>query len=113
MKKPKTLIREAIKAYQKIDGATKMGALRDAITDIMHEAHKKKFHVYTDDPLLDVREMGTEAYNIFLEEMEMAEYDKVLAIPKNKLPLHIHDKYQFDSSRELFIKRLKGGMTNG
>lgn len=45
----------------------------------------------------------------FKEESKMNEIDKVYAINKKDLPLHIHDEWLFNSSKEIFEQRLKEG----
>jgi len=108
MEKPKVLLLRAIQAYEKVDGATKLGSLRDAITDVLHEAYRKKVCNYTSDPLKNVEMLQQDAYQMFCEEEEEAEIKTMMAIPKKKLPLHIHDMYKFETTKGLFTKRLKG-----
>ena len=108
--KAKKLLKQAVKVYLEEDGATEMGSYRDAITDLLHMAKKNKVVMKDagDEPYPHLKfELLDSCYDIFLEESESTEYDKVVNIPARELPLHLDDKFFFDSSRKLFDERLK------
>ena len=57
-------LRQAIKAYQKVDGASVQGAFRDCVTDTLHLAHRNKsFKGYDDNNLYE--RLCSEAFRIW------------------------------------------------
>jgi hypothetical protein len=102
----KLLLRQAVQAYEDDDGASKLGSYRDAMTDLLHFVDEDET-VKKLNPGYPVRDLADEAFGSFMEELEQAEYDKMQAIPDKDLPLHIHDKWEFDTVNQEFWKRLK------
>jgi hypothetical protein len=102
------LIKQAIKLHLTEDGASDMGAYRDAITEVMHFARKK----FKDKSLDELQErIINEGFQGFLEELELIEQQKLHRIPDKNLPLHSMDEFEFLTTQNLFIERLKGKST--
>jgi hypothetical protein len=99
-------LRQAVKAYLKKDGASTIGAYRDCVTDILHLAYKE-----TNPKDLDTFQsmISSSGFEVFYEELETAEVDKVNKIPDKKLPLHSVNEFEFDVAKTQFIERLKTG----
>ena len=119
-RKAKALLKQAVTLYYTKDGATPMGAYRDAVTDLLHLAYAQKRLRPVSGRLtkgskadrlkeLDIWILQA-AHSGFLEEVEQAEYDKIAKISYKELPLHMSllDTLEFDSSKEYFKKRLSG-----
>lgn len=107
-KKAKALLKKAIELYKSDDDATDSGAYRDAITDICHLAMESGTNFpWTNDLLSNIRMTLDEGFSVFEEETENQEHNKIMNTPAKDLPLHIGDKYLFESNREYFEERLK------
>jgi hypothetical protein len=109
-------LQQAVKAYLEEDGASDMGAYRDAVTDILHLA-KKDRRVFRSKAIggsLDMLNhwITQSAFDGFQEELETAEVRKVRRIPQKKLALHLNDKFEFDGAIREFEERLKGEEPN-
>ena len=105
--KAKRLLKQALQAYRDEDDSSRLGSYRDAITDLLHLINKDKM-VSKECPGYSVRDIADEGYGAFMEELEQAEYDKMVKIPDKDLPLHINDKWEFDSVIQEFWNRVKG-----
>jgi hypothetical protein len=106
----KLLLRQAVQAYEDDDGASKLGSYRDAMTDLLHFVDEDET-VKKLNPGYPVRDLADEAYGSFMEELEQAEYDKMMKIIPKDLPLHLHDKWEFDTVNQEFWKRMEGADT--
>jgi len=117
--KARDLIRQAVEEYQSGDGASRLGSYRDVVTDLLHlAAADKELKDRPDDDkrgdlgnwvLENLRYIAEEAYDLFMEERENAELEKVNNIPLKELPLHIvRNKWEFDTSLIRIEERLKG-----
>ena len=112
-KEARVHLTKAIRTYKDVDGASPYGKYRDVITDTLHMAYKDKslrgkskesnidWMVHLRDMLLN------NGYDMFEEELEIFENDKVEKIPKKDLPLYIKHKWDFESSKNLFQERFK------
>jgi hypothetical protein len=108
-KKAKALLKQAVALYLKEDGATDMGAHRDAITDILHLAfeNEKTRPRKVLDPFQGFIHQA--AWEAFTEELEQKEHDEINRLhQQKKLPLHIHRKWFFPTSGLYFDQLLKG-----
>ena len=118
--KARDLIRQAVEEYQSGDGASRLGSYRDVVTDLLHlaAADKELKDRPDDDKPNDLHgwlvenlqpSILGEAYDLFMEERENAELEKVNNIPLKELPLHIvRNKWEFDTSLIRIEERLKG-----
>jgi hypothetical protein len=103
--KARKSIEQAIRSHLDDDGASERGAYRDVITEILHLA-KKKFPNLSNEGLFHIT--CDEGYDVFMEELELMELDKLNKIPDRKLPLHSINEFEFESVKKAFEKRLKG-----
>jgi hypothetical protein len=104
-KKAKELIKQAIESYLVDDGATDLGSCRDAITDILHLAHKRLRKKYDIDNLYN--HLFPSSFSIFKDELMDAEHKRIARIKRKDLPLHIHDNFEFEESKDFLMARLK------
>ena len=75
--KAKRLLKQALQAYRDDDGTSRLGSYRDAVTDLLHLINKDK-KLEKESPNYPVRDIADEGYGAFMEELEQAEYDKML-----------------------------------
>lgn len=116
------IVQRAITAYREQDGASNMGSYRDVVTDLLHIAFndyelRKEYKVSDKEDNLNwsshLKDQLNEAYLMFEEEREQAENSLVNKIHREDLPLLINEKWEFESSRELYEERLKKGQNKG
>jgi len=117
------MTKQAIKAlkkyvndYQTRSGASRLGAFRDIATDLMHIAFADKELNETsrkgsdfsdwDSSLYD--SIFSEGHRMFWEEMEEQEHTLVEAMKPKELLCFKIDDFNFESTKTLFEKRLKG-----
>lgn len=106
------LLLQAVHEYQSGDGASRLGSYQDAIADLLHLAH--------DDEILRAecactgKDWIAKAKNIalggvfsFKEERQQAEYKEVNEIALKDLPLYIEHDWEFESSKDRVVERLK------
>jgi len=106
-KKAKALLKQAIALYLNEDGASDYGAYRDAITDVLHLAYEKFKPMKSLQPLQAFTQGS--AWEAFQEELEQKEHDEINRLhQQKKLPLHIHKKWFFPTSKLYFDQLLKG-----
>jgi hypothetical protein len=109
--KARKSIEQAIRSHLDDDGASERGAYRDVlpllavVTEVLHLA-KKKFPNLSNEELFHIT--CDEGYDIFMEELELRELDKLNNIPDRELPLHSINEFEFESVKKAFEKRLKG-----
>jgi hypothetical protein len=110
-------LKRIVKKYQDIDGASRLGAFRDTVTDLMHLAlddkelnkqHRKgqAFLDWVNGTLYDM--ILSEGHNMFLTEKEDEEREKIEVIPKRMLLLYKTTDFNFETSKLYFENRLKG-----
>jgi len=115
--KARELIKEALREYVEEDGASIHGAYVDLCTDIMHITSEDKellegyYQCMNWDSVwkgLNIfREISDSACQAWREEKEEEEHEKMNAIPKKDLPLHLNDKWMFQSTKDALIERLE------
>jgi hypothetical protein len=108
--KAKKLLKQAVKVYLEEDGATELGSYRDAFTDLLHMAKKDRAIMKKawDDPYIYLKtNLVNDAFEAFVEESESIENALIAKLKTKNLPLHLDDKFHFDSSCKLFDERLK------
>ena len=103
----KQLLAKAVKVYIGVDGASSLGAYRDAITDLLHLATEDKT-VLKENPGYPMQNLAIDAYGAYVEERESNEYERMMQIPDKDLPLHMNEPWEFDTVTQEFWKRLKG-----
>jgi len=106
------LIKEAVKAHIKEDGASNLGAYRDVITEVLHLAYKDR-KVTNGKKDFNTRAMMKdmiliEGDSMFEEEVTNNEIEKICDIPKENLPTYINHEWETESGLQLFQQRLKG-----
>lgn len=106
-KKAVTHLEKAIQLYLDEDGASDIGAYRDAVTDILHLARKKfprdsQFGSDLKGWILD------EAWGMVEEEVTNQELEKISQTPRDDLPLLQTDDFETEAAQLELETRLKG-----
>ena len=84
----KKYLKQALRSYLEDDDATRLGAYRDALTDLMRMAMKDRFIMQGagNDPFIHLKTtLIGGAYGVFLEESENAEFDRIVKIKSRNL----------------------------
>lgn len=100
-------LEKAVQLYLDEDGASDIGAYRDAVTDILHLARKKfprdtRFGSDLKGWILD------EAWNMVEEEVLNQELETISKTPKEDLPLLQTDDFETEAAQLELETRLKG-----
>jgi hypothetical protein len=109
-------IKKIVKEYWDIDGASRLGAYRDAVTDLLHVAFNDKILNKEDRCDRDFSDWDTflfdsilgHGHGQFWEEKEQEEMELLARTPDKELLCLRMDDFNFTSTKELFEKRLKG-----
>lgn len=110
---PKELIREVVRLYAEDQGASTFGSYRDVVIDLLHlasddKALMKDTYLATLKGKADLHQILDEGWSGYLEERQNNEIEKIGNIKRKDLPLHIHDEWEFEESKEYFKERLSG-----
>lgn len=101
----KELLARALSEYRK---EAEDGAATDLMIDLLHLIAKNT----KDVACYDFGDRAYRAMEGFTEERQNMEAELVDKIPKEELPLHLQDEFEFETTRKYLMERLKEEETN-